>query len=223
MMEQLQIRAERFRKQGRLQEDDLEQIIKEMKAEGQIKESERGDRETAADNEHKRVMEAVGEGLLQVHGITPNTKQPGIFQLMGENCNGFNNRIGGNSKISKALDIKEELDFNCLMYCKHRINFQHKDNKNDLKQMFQRELACTAIAAHNVHEGMQAGRIQEGGTGNICFKDATGYVKKVGCDDEGLGCWSWILLGGAEGHNTQIISAHNLCKNKIVNSGTSYQ
>jgi hypothetical protein len=112
--------------------DDLEQIIEEMKVEGQIKESERGDGETAADNEHKRVMEAVGGGLLQVHGITPNTKQLGIFQLMGENCNGFNNRIGGNSKIAKALNIKEELDINCLMYCKHRINFRHKDNKNDL-------------------------------------------------------------------------------------------
>ncbi len=56
---------------------------------------------------------------------------------MGENCNGFSNRIGGNSKIAKALDIKEELDIDCLLYCEHRINFWHKDNKNDLKQMFQ--------------------------------------------------------------------------------------
>ncbi len=50
-----------------------------MKAEGQIKEDEGGDGETASDDEHKRVMEAVGKGLLQVHGIAPNTKQPGIF------------------------------------------------------------------------------------------------------------------------------------------------
>jgi hypothetical protein len=89
--------------------------------------------------------------------------------------------------------------------------------------MFQKELACTAIAAHNVHKGKQAGRIQEGGTGNICFGDATSYVKKVGCNDEGLGRWSWIQLGNAEGHNMQIISAYNPCKNKNVNSGTSYQ
>jgi hypothetical protein len=78
-----------------------------MKAEGQIKESERGDRETAADNEHKKVMEAVGEGLLQVHGISPNTKQPGIFQLMGENCNSFNNMIRGNSKLPRHLISKK--------------------------------------------------------------------------------------------------------------------
>jgi hypothetical protein len=72
IMEQLRIRAKQFRKQGRLQEDDLERIIKEMKAEGQIKEGEGGDGETTSDDEHKRVMEAVGEGQLQVHGITPN-------------------------------------------------------------------------------------------------------------------------------------------------------
>ncbi len=78
-MEQLQIRADRFRKQGRLHEDDLEQIIEDMMAEGRVEEGKVGDRETAADMELKRVMEAVGEGLLQVHGIAPNTKQPGIF------------------------------------------------------------------------------------------------------------------------------------------------
>jgi hypothetical protein len=142
---------------------------------------------------------------------------------MGENCNGFNNRIRGNNKIAKALDIKEELDINCLIYCEHRINFHHKENKNDLKQMFQQELACTAIAAHNVHEGKQAGRVQEGGTGSICFGEAMGYIKKVRQDEEGLGHWCWILLGGAEGHNTCIITAYNLCRNKNVNSETSYQ
>ncbi len=140
---------------------------------------------------------------------------------MGKNCNGFNNQIGGNNKIAKALDIKEELDIDCLMYCKHRINFRHKEN--DLKQMFQQELACTAIAAHNVHKGNQAGRVQEGGTGSICFGEATGYIKKVWQDEEGLGHLCWILLGGAEGHNTHIITAYNPCRNKNLNSGTSYQ
>jgi hypothetical protein len=91
IMEQLRIKADRFRKQGRLQEDNLEQIIEDMKAEGQVEEGKVGDGETTADIELKQVKEAVGEGLLRVHGITPNTKQPGIFQLMCENCNGFNN------------------------------------------------------------------------------------------------------------------------------------
>ena len=76
---------------------------------------------------------------------------------MGKNCNGFNNKIGGNKKLAKALDIKEDLDINCLLYCEHRLNFRHRDNKNNLKQMFQRELACTAISLHNVHKDKHAG------------------------------------------------------------------
>ena len=89
--------------------------------------------------------------------------------------------------------------------------------------MFQREIACTAIAVHNVHKWQQAGRVQEGRTGAICFGDATGYIQKVGKDEEGLGRWSWILLRGSEGHMTRLITAYNLCKSGKANSTTSYQ
>ncbi len=105
------------------------------------------------------MLEAVEEGLLQTQGIAPNSKQDGIFRVVCENANGFNNRISGNHKIAKALDIKEDLDIDCLLYCKHRLNLRHKDNVNNFKQMFQREIACTAVAAHNVHEWQQAGRV----------------------------------------------------------------
>ena len=71
-------------------------------------------------------------------------------------------------------------DIDCLLYCEHRLNLRHKENVNDFKQMFQREIACTAVAAHNVHEWQQAGRVQEGGTGAICFGEATGFIRKVG-------------------------------------------
>ncbi len=65
--------------------------------------------------------------------------------------------------------------------------------------------------------------MQEGGTGTVCFSDATGYIEKVGKDKEGLGRCSWILFGGSDGHNTRMITAYNPCKNKKVNSGTSFQ
>jgi hypothetical protein len=142
---------------------------------------------------------------------------------MCENTNGLNNRISSNNKIPKALDIKDELDIDCLMYCTHRLNLRHKDNKNDFKQMFQREIACTAVMAHNIHESKHAGRVQEGRTGTICFGDAMGYIRKVGKDEEELGCWIWILFGGTNNHKTRLITAYNPCKNKIVHSGTSYQ
>jgi hypothetical protein len=148
-----------------------------------------------------------------VHGTAPNTKQQGIFRIIGENCNRLNNRIGSNGEIAKALDIKEDLDLNCLMYCKHRINFRHKENKNDLKQMFQ----------HNIHEGKVAGRVQEGGMGTICFGESTSHIKKTGRDSKGLGWWSWILFSGTNGHSTQVITAYNPCKNNNANLGMTYQ
>ncbi len=142
---------------------------------------------------------------------------------MGENCNGLNNKIGGNGKIGKILAIKEDLNINCMMLCEHRLNFKHKENKNDLKQMFQRKIVCTAVSAHNVHKARYTGRMQEGGTGTICFGKATGYITKTGRDEEGLGRWSWVKPSGANGHSTRIISAYNPCKNKNINSGTTYQ
>ena len=201
----------------------MEAIIREMKEE--IAGKEGGDQAsggTRAD-EHAKVLEAVGEGLLQTHGTAPNSKQAGIFRMMCENANGFSNRVNGNQKIAKALDIKEDLDIDCLLYCEHRLNLRHRSNKNNFKQMFQREIACTAVAAHNIHEWQQAGRVQEGGTGAICFGDATGYIRKVGKDEEGLGRWSWILFGGSDGHTTRLITAYNPCKSGKANSGTSYQ
>ncbi len=209
IMEQLRLQAERFRKHGRLRDEDLEEIIAEIKASDESTEAAADKIASDTSNdENKRVMEAVEQGLLQVHGTAPNTKQQGIFRILGENCNGFNNRIGGNCKIAKAMDIKEDFDIDCLLYCEHRLNFsRQKDNKNDLKQMFQRELACTAVGAHNVHEAKIAGRVQEGGTGAICFGETVGYIRKTGKDEEGLGRWCWILLGGNNGHQTRIVTA----------------
>jgi len=112
--------AERFRKQGRLRDEDLEEIIADIKASNGSTEAD-ADKVASStrDDENKRVMEAVEEGLLQVHSTAPNTKQQGIFRILGENCNGFNNRIGGNNKIAKGMDIKEDLDIDCLLYCEH--------------------------------------------------------------------------------------------------------
>ncbi len=88
----------------------------------------------------------MNERLWQVHGIAPNSKQDGMFRLMCKNANRFNNMISGNSKIAKALDIKDDLRRDYFMYCKHCLNLWHKDDKNNFKQMFQREIVCTLVA-----------------------------------------------------------------------------
>jgi hypothetical protein len=103
-MKQIRDRVDRFRKQGRLQDEDLEEIIKEIKAGKDFKDdAEDGIGRMVAKDEHDKVMEAVEEGLLQVHGTAPNSKQDGIFRIMGKNCNGLNNKIGGMRRLLRCL------------------------------------------------------------------------------------------------------------------------
>jgi hypothetical protein len=156
----------------------MEAIIKELKQDMEVDGGKGLDNEATRSKEHNKVMKAVDEGLLQIQGIVPSSKQDGIFCIMCENANAFNNMISGNNKIAKALDIKEDLGIDCLMYCKHCLNLRHKENKNDFKQMLQWEISCTAVAAHNTHEGQYAGHVQEGGTGAVCFGDATDTLRR---------------------------------------------
>ena len=92
----------------------MEMIINEMRREMAGNEEGEQIHGSTKAKEHARVMEAVEEGLLQVHGITPNNKQEGIFRVLCKNANSFNNRISRNQKIAKALDIKDDLDIDCL-------------------------------------------------------------------------------------------------------------
>ncbi len=198
----------------------MEKFLSELKG------AEEGDvtremEDSARVAERKAVHEAITEGLLQPHGLPPNTKQDGIFRLLCENPNGFNNRITGNWKLNKAIDLKDELKADGLLYCEHRLNLKHRDNQNNFKQMFQREIACQAVAGHNIH--MNESKIQEGGTGMVTFGDATGYISKIGKDPYGLGRWCWTLYSGNDGHRTRVVTANNACKNNKKDSRTSYQ
>ena len=53
----------------------------------------------------------------------------------------------------------------------------------------------------------------------ICFGEATGFIRKVGKDEEGLGKWSWILFAGSDGQTTRLITAYNPCKVDISTLG----
>ncbi len=90
--------------------------------------------------EHTAVREAITKGLLQPHGTLPNTKQDGIFRLLCKNPNGLSNRIMGNHKLSKAINIKDEFEADGLIYSKHRLNLWHKTTRTILNKCFNRRL-----------------------------------------------------------------------------------
>ncbi len=122
----------------------MEEIIKELSKKEGNGGSEDGT-ETAHISEHKAVKEARDKGLLQPHGTPPHSKQDGIFRILCENPNDLNNQIAGNQKLEKAIDIKDELDMDGLLFCKHRLNLRHRDNKNNFKQMFQQEVPAEQL------------------------------------------------------------------------------
>ncbi len=119
----------------------MEELLERLREEEGIERAEEG-AASARDVEQGAVKEAVYKGLLRPHGNPPNLKQHRIFMLLCENPNGLNNQITDNSKLAKTIDLKDELDVDRLLYCKHRLNLRHKDNRNDFKQMFQREVDC---------------------------------------------------------------------------------
>jgi hypothetical protein len=140
IMGYLEKRASRFRKNGWMGGEDIEEIIKKLQEEEGNERTEEGIA-GARVSEQEAVKEAMKEGLLQPHGIPPNSKQDRIFRILCENPNGLNNQITGNQKLGKAIDIKDKLGPDRLLFCKHRLNLHHKDNKDNFKQMFQRKVA----------------------------------------------------------------------------------
>jgi hypothetical protein len=58
-MKQLQIKADLFRKQGRLQDEDLEEIIKEIKEDGQFRNDKKNHQAELTRDKQQQVLKAV--------------------------------------------------------------------------------------------------------------------------------------------------------------------
>ena len=77
----------------------MEKIIKKLQEE----EGNKGTEEMIAGariSKQEAVKEAMKEGLLQPHGIPPNSKQDGIFRILCKNPNGLNNQIRSQATLS---------------------------------------------------------------------------------------------------------------------------
>ena len=49
-----------------------------------------------------------------------------------ENPNGFNSQINRNGKLEKTKEIIDELEADVVAYSEHRLNYNHKYNRNCL-------------------------------------------------------------------------------------------
>ncbi len=160
-----------------------------------------------------------------MHGVLPGRKEEGITWLMYKNMNGFSNRMGGNEKLGKAKDLIDELEADVVLYNEHRQNLMHSDNRNGWNQLFRGgEADVRSVVAHNIYEGRNVGRTQEGGMGILMFGQLTEYLDmpNSGKDASGLGRWSMMVIKG-EGVQTRIICGYNPCNSRKTDSSTSYQ
>lgn len=161
-------------------------------------------------------MEASGvsDEVLRVHGVAPGSKLEGIVRLIYENLNGLNSRMSENEKLDKAKGLIDDLEADIACFCEHRLNLMHKDNKNGFGQMFRGgEAEIRTVAAHNRHEGREAGRVQEGGTAMLLFGELIEQYdfEESGRDSSGLGRWVVMVFRGEEGLTTRVVCGYNPC------------
>jgi hypothetical protein len=133
-------------------------------------------------------IRGVSDEVLQVHGALSGHKEEGITCLLYENTNKISNRMGGNSKLSKAKDLINKLGADIVAYNEHRQNSHHIDNRNGWNQLFKGgEADVSSVVAHNVHEAEGIGRNQEGGTSLLMFGQMTEHLDIPGSEKDVTG------------------------------------
>ena len=85
------------------------------------------------------------------------------------------------------------------------------------------ETDLQAIASSNVNE--DAGKLQEGGTAMMTYGDLIQQFdpEGSGCNELGLGCWTYMWFIGDDWIVTRIICRYSTCANKNKDLGTVYQ
>ena len=169
----------------------------------------------------------VDDELLKVHGAAPGSKAEGVVRLIYENANGINSRLSNNDKLDKAKELIDDLEADIVAYNEHRLNLAHKQNRNGFSQLFRGDEAeIRSVAAHNVHEGRDVGRIQEGGTCMMAYGSLIEQYdfEESQKDPTGLGRWVVMAFRGSDGITTRVVCGYNPCYNKHgFHSRTSYQ
>lgn len=171
-------------------------------------------------------VSGVDEYLLRVHGVAPGSKPEGVWRLIYENLNGIQSRLAGNDKLDKIKGVIDDMEADIACFNEHRLNLQHKENRNGFSQMFKGgEAEIRSVAAHNCHEGKDVGKVQEGGTAMLLYGDTIEQYdfEASGKDDTGLGRWVSMVFRGENGLVTRVVTCYNPCYNTNKGSRTSYQ
>ncbi len=142
--------------------------------------------------ESQGVQQAGDNEIYQFHGVYPSSKAEGICRIIYENVNGLQSSLTNNNKLMKLCDTIDLLQADIVGIMEHRINFRHPDVVNGPKQMFQREMALSAVGGHNIHECV--GRVQEGGTLMMAIDKVNEYYAPSDSDKDPTGLGRWVSM-----------------------------
>ncbi len=124
--------------------------------------------------------------------------------MVGLNCH---------TKIQQLNKLMADYGTNFLAGCETCTDWRFVSNKGDrFCNLFGNGLPSRGVCASNINDG-KVKRDQWGGTCILSVGRISSFVTKVGVNTSGLGCWSWMYVGGG-GKQTRVMSAYQPCNPK---------
>jgi hypothetical protein len=158
----------------------------------------------------------VSDYLLEVHGVPPGQKGEGITRLINENLNWLQSTLSSkNEKLEKVRRVIDDLQADIPCYNEHRQNLWHRLNRNGFRQMFNGGVTeLRAIALNNVHK--EVGKFQGGSTTTMTYGIVIQQFdpEGSGCNNLGLGHWTFMRFVGDDKIVTRVICRYSPCTNK---------
>ena len=118
-----------------------------------------------------------------------------MFRLTWGNLNNFHVAEYNNESVADLAAFLWVAESDMHGLWEVGLNWLEMPWEARLKEWFRSDVPLRTVAANNTHG--QHGRRQYGGTALMAFGLAVSALISVGKDDSGLGCWSWMLLQGA--------------------------
>ena len=123
-----------------------------------------------------------------------------------------------NNKVNVICRWIQKYDVDGFFGVESNLNWKMMPQDGKLPELFRSKNAIHTVTGHNTHKNF--GHRQQGGTFGMVFGQLASRVKDVGSNEAGLGCWSWILMQGRDGHKTRIVITYQPCTSNAQQLGT---
>ena len=141
-------------------------------------------------------------------GDVINKKDNNSIRLASQNIGCLRIYSFGNGKQSKGIQwlIKNQVDIVAWQEVGVAFHMQQRCDRMRERMRDPRWQKVRVVTANNRHESID--RKQFGGTSVMAVNSVASRVTGSGCDETGLGRWSWLLFEGKKKWKTRIFSVY---------------